>query len=1414
MIRKLGKYSILEKLGEGSMGTVYEAHDNILDRSVAIKIMAGEIQRNPELKLRFYREAKAAAGLHHNNIVTIHDLGEEGNVTYIVMELLKGKNLKDIIRDRIALTLEKKLSIMVQMADGLSCAHKNGFIHRDIKPGNIFVTDSGTVKVLDFGIARMPQSDLTRVGQRLGTPVYMSPEQVKGAKLDERADIFSAGIVFYELLTYVHPFRDKDISKSMENILFHDKLPFNEQFPDAPAGLWPILHTCLAKEPSGRFRSMADLHQSCCRLMDEVNLASTQIAEELTASLLGLRQASESANAPTKVIRLYQATRDILNQNEKADYLSFFRLRSALAAEHFLYETSPEPPGKHPMPEPQAGAGATSDVQVPASPEPGPTGQVGPENKPPSVPPAQPSPTQSEDELSGNEMFAKAKGLLAEDQLDQALASLRRAIGLLGPKEPLVHMLVETRRKIDDRNRDRVSRLLGEAREMMAAMQFAKTTEILDQLSAVEPNNPEGLELRRIALAEIEADKSRQAHEEKGEQAKTSGFKLLADRKFRESLQAFARAAELLGEDTAIRLGKDEAEKVLSGLAEAQRLFRCGILDQARISANDVLMRSPSNAEAADLLLQIDRARQDEEKRNAITLLLSQSERALGLKDFAEALALADKAQQRDSSDVQIQNLIQRINKEKEENRRQEEVARLVAQTNELLTRQDFSGAEALVREALTIIPEHSAGLECLRVIAQAREDKKRSDRIASLLAQGRQELAGGDFQKAESCAREVLHLDTPNLEATDLVSEIRRVQEEHRKAQIEIILSRSRDALAHGQFEYALSAANEIFSLDARHKGAKTLIKEIKNAAREKEKGERKRHKEAKRLSEADSFPETNKGEEGTVDETIILKKEKHRRPGWIWIAVAAIALIIIGATALKIYRVPHETKPIDYSAQIAQARSYLHQRNYDQAIAILQKVLAETPQNGQAKAMLAEVQNVRKQTEIEELLMEAQYQRSQNQPDASLKIIQQILVLSPDYAPAVALRSEIERETADARSKIERDIVIQKQLAALQSVLAACKLKEARAEMDKVKGGPSDIQSGLANVRSFLADCKLDVVKAEIDKIAIITPDAAGLAAVRKRLVTRTAEMASLQEEISRQSDTAYRLEKTNELRTRAEQLFRQGKYTECESVLNQLAAAPQNSQASESLRILVNEAIASLGDFEAAMAAKQVANAKQSISRLEKANRDDKNLPEFRRRLEAIQKSGKAFLSIYRLSEPALITLDDLPVGTDGEVSSFDITPGFHTIVLRHSSGKQSSLRAEFFDGQNLAYVYNSATLDLRFMTETDRALRKIIKQREEVHRFQVEHPHGGLLTGFIKGSCSGDLFISGFQIEYKPRQGNHRFSAPFSNLTLRLNADKLEFSETSQSKPYQTFKARSAAEGKKIKELWDSLETLGK
>jgi serine/threonine-protein kinase len=142
-IQKLGKYSIVEKLGEGAMGAVYKAYDEILGRYVAVKTMAEDIKWDPELKLRFYREARSAAGLHHPNIVTIHDLGEDGKITYIVMELLEGKDLKQIIRDKDPMPIETKLSIMSQFSDGLSHAHLHGIIHRDIKPGNIHVAPSG-----------------------------------------------------------------------------------------------------------------------------------------------------------------------------------------------------------------------------------------------------------------------------------------------------------------------------------------------------------------------------------------------------------------------------------------------------------------------------------------------------------------------------------------------------------------------------------------------------------------------------------------------------------------------------------------------------------------------------------------------------------------------------------------------------------------------------------------------------------------------------------------------------------------------------------------------------------------------------------------------------------------------------------------------------------------------------------------------------------------------------------------------------------------------------------------------------------------------------------------------------------------------------------------------------------------------
>ncbi len=201
MAEQIGKYQIVERIGRGGMGTVFKAHDPVLDRLVALKVISSEGDVTEELKARFFREAQACAKLSHPNIVVVHDLGEAAGKLFIVMEFLDGQELKHVI-ERKTLPLEDKLSLMIQVCDGLHFAHQKGIIHRDIKPGNIFVLRNGQVKILDFGIARIAAGTdpgLTRTGLIMGTLRYMSPEQARG-RVDHRSDIFSVGAVFYELL--------------------------------------------------------------------------------------------------------------------------------------------------------------------------------------------------------------------------------------------------------------------------------------------------------------------------------------------------------------------------------------------------------------------------------------------------------------------------------------------------------------------------------------------------------------------------------------------------------------------------------------------------------------------------------------------------------------------------------------------------------------------------------------------------------------------------------------------------------------------------------------------------------------------------------------------------------------------------------------------------------------------------------------------------------------------------------------------------------------------------------------------------------------------------------------------------------------------------------------------------------------
>lgn len=261
MSTKIGKYDVLEILGRGGMGVVYKAYDPILDREVALKTMTAEGLKDPVMKERFYREARAAGRLRHPNIVTIYELGEENDIPYISMEFIPGSDVYSLIRMRTEVTFEQKIRILVQICRGLAYAHKAGIVHRDIKPSNIRLTaEDMHVKILDFGVARLVTSQtMTTNGMVLGTIHYMAPEQIRGAHVDRKTDIFAVGVIFYEMLTYRKPFEGDNTATVLYRVLHEPPLkmnpPVDEQFPTVRR----ILAKALDKDPARRYFSADEM---------------------------------------------------------------------------------------------------------------------------------------------------------------------------------------------------------------------------------------------------------------------------------------------------------------------------------------------------------------------------------------------------------------------------------------------------------------------------------------------------------------------------------------------------------------------------------------------------------------------------------------------------------------------------------------------------------------------------------------------------------------------------------------------------------------------------------------------------------------------------------------------------------------------------------------------------------------------------------------------------------------------------------------------------------------------------------------------------------------------------------------------------------------------------------------------------
>ena len=574
--QKLGRYEVLEEIGKGAMGVVYLARDPLIGRLVALKTFrVGFSTRDQELqqfRSRFVREAQSAGILSHPNIVTIHDVVDEGadGICFIAMEYVKGTNLKQLLQRPEPFTTEFLVEIVSQIAEALDYAHSRGVVHRDIKPANILITPDEKVKITDFGIARLDTSNLTMEGQLLGTPNYMAPEQIQGKDVDHRADIFSLGVVFYEMLTRRKPFQGENLTAVTHKIVYEPFTPPEQLVQDVSPELGAVLYRCLEKDPNRRFPRAAE------------------IAKELRRALAA-QQELEDTSATQEVPPLERQATRRMSQSE-------LRQKAGLAP--------PPAPAAPPAPvaAPAPPAAAAPPVAAPTAP----AAAVAPPAPPAPSPPAMPAATASTPAVSAAKVESALPASASRQRRRVALGLVGlAAVGLLavlglwafgsGPGPSPVAPAPSP----EQQNRVTAAVALAEGRTLLAQGNLQGALQSVARAELADPDSPDARQLR----ADIEARSRELAAaaviDRKVAEGMIAAREAYAKRRYDDALSALADVLALRpGEPEAQKLAAD-AELARDRQRERQRLARVTTPPPAPLVATEVAPAAAAAQQAA-----------------------------------------------------------------------------------------------------------------------------------------------------------------------------------------------------------------------------------------------------------------------------------------------------------------------------------------------------------------------------------------------------------------------------------------------------------------------------------------------------------------------------------------------------------------------------------------------------------------------------------------------------------------------------------------------------------------------------------------------------------------------------------------------------------------------------------------------
>ena len=341
-IQTIGRYRVERLLGSGAMGEVYRAYDPVIDRLVAIKVLRPELiggSDSEQLLQRFRREARAAGRRFHPNIVAIWDFGDDNGMPFLAMEYVEGRSLGELIKSSGHLTPDRGVKIIMQVLSALGFAHANGIIHRDIKPSNIMILPNDDVKVADFGIARIDASDFTIVGDLLGTPAYMAPEQLSGAPVDHRTDLFAVGVILFEMLTGVKPFRGKSITEIISFMETRGPEDIRGLNPAVPDSLKRVITKSLAFEPAQRYAEAGEFSKAISEavpaLLRDQQLSGASFSPSPIAETAATRSPVASPISPDEASLTPELLRDV-----ERDLATFIGPMASIAVKRAVRQTS------------------------------------------------------------------------------------------------------------------------------------------------------------------------------------------------------------------------------------------------------------------------------------------------------------------------------------------------------------------------------------------------------------------------------------------------------------------------------------------------------------------------------------------------------------------------------------------------------------------------------------------------------------------------------------------------------------------------------------------------------------------------------------------------------------------------------------------------------------------------------------------------------------------------------------------------------------------------------------------------------------------------------------------------------------------------------------------------------------------